>query len=154
MIAIPVLNGAERITACPEALDFQGGAQFDAVVLLLDHSTDDVVAAIAWVVRMRSGYGNREAIVRQATRLVQRPRLGGKGGSEPLYAVQHGSKTGHPIQLRPAVARVQSSAFSPPPSVARLQSPVAAAGPILPARDGKRVRRCGTSQCCSRSKYR
>ena len=52
VVAVPARDEAERIAACLEALDGQEGAQFDAIVLLVNNSSDDT-AAIARSVAMR-----------------------------------------------------------------------------------------------------
>jgi hypothetical protein len=51
-VAIPARNESERIAACLEALDSQSCARLDAIVLLVNNSTDDT-ARIARSVRMQ-----------------------------------------------------------------------------------------------------
>ena len=50
-VAIPARDEAERIAACLEGLDSQEGARLDAIVLLVNNTTDDT-ARIARSVRM------------------------------------------------------------------------------------------------------
>jgi hypothetical protein len=50
-VAIPARDEAERIAACIEALDMQSGARLDAIVLLVNNTTDET-ARIARSVRV------------------------------------------------------------------------------------------------------
>ncbi len=54
VVAIPARDEADRIVACLDALDAQSGAQLDAVVLLINNTTD-ATGAIARGVRLRPG---------------------------------------------------------------------------------------------------
>ena len=53
-VAIPACNEADRIGPCLEALDAQTGAQLDAIVLLINNTTDDTVG-VARRVSLRAG---------------------------------------------------------------------------------------------------
>ena len=53
-VAIPARDEADRIGACIEALDAQTGAQFDAIVLLVNNTVDDTIG-VACRVPLRPG---------------------------------------------------------------------------------------------------